>query len=181
MAATIEWQVSDASVAIFTDLTGGAVLRFKNANNNVNDLNNPLVRPTSGTNYSFEKALRINVQAAGGAVELSSLRVKLSVASPGASGPGGVEQAYNFQSAYTQPQQYSGGTGGIGGAMPGREGTLNTSETTWTSAVNHNLSADGAGNTIVWNSSENLYCQLEVAPGSGGTISWQTIAVYNEV
>jgi hypothetical protein len=179
VAADLDWQFAQDSSGAFSNVS---TLRFKNANNNVNDLNDPLVRPTSGTNYSFEKALRIYITTANDATVLSALRVKLNVSSPGATlspGPNDVAQAYDFRAAYTQPVQGSGGLGGIGGPMPGKEGTLNTAEVTWTGATDHNLSSDGEG--VQWVNSEYLYCQLEVGPGSGGTMSWQTIAVYNEV
>ena len=182
MVATVRWEKSEISIASFAAIAEAA-LRFKGANNNVNDNNDPLIRPTSGINYSFEKALRFYIISAGGSTSLNSLRVKLSTNDIGATpGPtGSVAQAYNFVAAgsYTQPQQYSGGTGGVGGPMPGREGVLTTTELSWTGA-DASITI-GAGNKT-WDNSELLYCQLEIQPGNGGTIStWQTIAVYNEI
>ena len=39
-------------------------VRFKSADNDTADTNNPLVRPSSGTNYSFEKWIRLYVTTA---------------------------------------------------------------------------------------------------------------------
>jgi hypothetical protein len=43
-----------------TDKTSGTI-RFKNADNATVDLNDPMVVPNSGTDYSFEKWIRLNV------------------------------------------------------------------------------------------------------------------------
>lgn len=64
MAATVlirEWNVNDTAQA--TDKTGGTI-RFKDANNATVDLNNPIVRPTSGTVYSYEKYLKLKITVA---------------------------------------------------------------------------------------------------------------------
>ena len=53
-----------------TNKTSGTV-RFKNADNATVDLNNPMVVPTAGTDYSFEKKLRLN--AAGTFTQISNL------------------------------------------------------------------------------------------------------------
>lgn len=168
MPATLQWQQSTAASATWSG--SDSFIRFKAANNNTDDLNNPLVRPSAGTNYSWEKALRIYV-ASGTFTQLSSLRVKLSTADIGTGLGGNVAQAYDFKSAYTQP---------IGtGPMAGREGALGTSEVAWNNAVNH---AIGDGVAVQWNGSDLLYCQLEIGTGSGGELtSWNTIAVYNEI
>lgn len=39
-------------------------IRFKSADNDTADTSNPLVKPTSGTNYSYEKWLSLNVTVA---------------------------------------------------------------------------------------------------------------------
>lgn len=39
-------------------------IRFKAADNDTADTNNPLVKPTSGTNYSYEKWLKLQVTVA---------------------------------------------------------------------------------------------------------------------
>jgi hypothetical protein len=60
MAATVQIVEKNGAGGTQTDKTSGTV-RFKNADNATVDLNNPMVKPTSGTDYSFEKWLRFNV------------------------------------------------------------------------------------------------------------------------
>lgn len=60
MAATVQIIEKNGGGGTPTDKTSGSV-RFKTADNATVDLNNPIVKPPSGTNYSFEKWLRPNV------------------------------------------------------------------------------------------------------------------------
>lgn len=55
-----------------TDKTGGSV-RLKTADNSTVDLVNPLVKPAAGSNWSFEKWLRLNVTG-GSYTQISNLR-----------------------------------------------------------------------------------------------------------
>lgn len=60
MAATVQIIEKNGAGGTATDKTSGTI-RFKNADNSTVDLINPLVKPTSGHDYSFEKWLRLNV------------------------------------------------------------------------------------------------------------------------
>jgi hypothetical protein len=60
MAATVQILEKNGAGASTTDKTSGTI-RFKNADDATVDLNNPMVVPTSGTDYSFEKWIRFNV------------------------------------------------------------------------------------------------------------------------
>lgn len=60
MAATVQLVEKNTAGGTRTDKTAGTI-RFKTADNSTVDLNNPIVKPPSGTNYSFEKWLRMNV------------------------------------------------------------------------------------------------------------------------
>ena len=60
MAATVAIMELNGAGATETDKTSGTV-RFKNADDSTVDLVNPMVKPTSGTDYSFEKWLRFKV------------------------------------------------------------------------------------------------------------------------
>lgn len=60
MAATVQIIEKNGAGGTATDKTGGTV-RFKNADNSTVDLSNPMVKPTSGSDWSFEKWLRLNV------------------------------------------------------------------------------------------------------------------------
>lgn len=60
MAATVQIIEKNGAGGTGTDKTSGTV-RFKNADNATVDLNNPMVKPPSGSDFSFEKWLRMNV------------------------------------------------------------------------------------------------------------------------
>lgn len=60
MAATVQIIEKNGAGATGTDKTSGSI-RFKNADDSTVDLVNPMVKPVSGTDYSFEKWLRLNV------------------------------------------------------------------------------------------------------------------------
>jgi hypothetical protein len=60
MAATVQIIEKNGAGPTTTDKTGGTV-RFKNADNSTVDLNNPMVKPGAGSDWSFEKWLRMNV------------------------------------------------------------------------------------------------------------------------
>jgi hypothetical protein len=60
MAATVQIVEKNGAGATATDKTSGTI-RFKNADDSNVDLNNPMVKPNSGTDFSFEKWLRLKV------------------------------------------------------------------------------------------------------------------------
>lgn len=60
MAATVQIIEKNGAGGTPTDKTSGTI-RFKNADNATVDLNNPMVKPASGTDWSFEKWLRMNI------------------------------------------------------------------------------------------------------------------------
>lgn len=60
MPATVQIVEKNGAGGTTTDKTSGTV-RFKNADNATVDLVNPMVKPPSGVDYSFEKWLRLNV------------------------------------------------------------------------------------------------------------------------
>jgi len=60
MAASVQIGEKNGAGATFTDKTSGSV-RFKNADDATVDLVSPMVKPTSGSDYSFEKWLAFKV------------------------------------------------------------------------------------------------------------------------
>lgn len=60
MAATVQIIEKNGAGGTPTDKTSGTV-RFKNADNSTVDLLNPMVKPPSGSDFSFEKWLRLNI------------------------------------------------------------------------------------------------------------------------
>lgn len=159
MVATLQWQNSTAASASWSTIT---TLRYKNANNNTDDANDPLVRPASGTEYSFEKALRINISVAP-TTNVTNLRV-LHSRNPIATG---VSIYYGFTDTYAQPAS---------GASVSSTATteLTNSEVTWTGA-------SAKTDTGQWG--QFLYLQARVtSSASGGEVaSWETIARYDEI
>ncbi len=63
MPATVLIREKNGAGETATDKTGGTV-RFKNADNATVDLVNPLIKPTTNREYSFEKWLRVNFSVA---------------------------------------------------------------------------------------------------------------------
>ena len=59
MAAVVRIVQKNGAGATATDAASG--IRFKNADNATVDLVNPMVKPTSGSDFSFEKWLRLEV------------------------------------------------------------------------------------------------------------------------
>ena len=101
MAATVniyEW----TSAAVQTVKTSGTI-RFKNANDAAVDLNDPLAVPSAGgRDYSFEKWLRLRIDAPGGFTQISNLRAY----SDGAGGFGaGIKAWYATAGAFMAPVQ----------------------------------------------------------------------------
>jgi hypothetical protein len=60
MSATVQLIEKNGAGGTPTDKTSGTI-RFKNADNSTVDLNNPMVKPGGGSDFSFEKWLRMNV------------------------------------------------------------------------------------------------------------------------
>lgn len=72
MAATVQIVEKNGAGATATDKTSGTI-RFKNADDATVDNNNPMVVPPSGSDWSFEKWLRLNVTVAP-SVQISNIK-----------------------------------------------------------------------------------------------------------
>jgi hypothetical protein len=100
MAATVQIVEKNGAGGTQTDKTSGTI-RFKNADNSTVDLVNPLVKPTSGNDYSFEKWLRMNVSG-GTYSQITNVRAY----SDGSNGLGtGVEAYAKAVTAYATPAE----------------------------------------------------------------------------
>lgn len=106
MAATVQIIEKNGSGGVATDKTSGNV-RLKKADNPTVDLNDPLVLPASGSDWSFEKWLRLNVS--GG----TYLQITNIVSyTDGTNGLGtGVNLWGKAEASYTTPVQGSSSTG----------------------------------------------------------------------
>ena len=86
--------------------TGTATVRFKNADNATVDFNDPMVIPTAGTDYSYEKILRLN--ATGTFTQITNYKAYTD----GTNGLGtGVALYYKTEASYGTPTQPSATTG----------------------------------------------------------------------
>lgn len=106
MAATVQIIEKNGAGGTPTDKTSGTI-RFKNADNATVDLNNPMVKPTSGSDFSFEKWLRLNVT--GGTY---SQITNIKAYTDGANGMGtGVNLWGKAVTAYATPAEATATTG----------------------------------------------------------------------
>lgn len=64
MVATVQIVEKNGAGGTQTDKTTSGTVRFKNADNATVDAANPMVVPTSGSDFSYEKWLRLNVTVA---------------------------------------------------------------------------------------------------------------------
>lgn len=80
MAATVLIREKNTVSQTATDKTSGTI-RFKKADDMNPDLNNPLVVPTSLTEYSYEKWLRMHISA-GTFTQVSNLRTYTAGSNP---------------------------------------------------------------------------------------------------
>jgi len=106
MAATVQIIEKNGAGGTGTDKTSGTV-RFKNADNATVDTSNPMVKPVSGTDYSFEKWLRMNVTG-GTYTSISNVKAY----SDGSSGMGtGVGVYAKAVTTYATPAEATSTTG----------------------------------------------------------------------
>jgi hypothetical protein len=106
MAATVQILEKNGAGPTTTDKTSGTV-RFKNADNATVDLVNPMVKPGAGSDWSFEKWLRVNVSG-GTYTQITNLVAY----SDGSSGLGtGVNIWAKAVTAYSTPAEGTASTG----------------------------------------------------------------------
>lgn len=106
MAATVQIGEKNGAGATFTDKTSGTI-RFKNADNSTVDLVNPMVKPPSGTDYSFEKWLILKVTG-GSYTQITDIEAYMD----GANGLGtGVGLYTKAVTTYATPAEATATTG----------------------------------------------------------------------
>lgn len=106
MPATVQLVEKNGAGGDATDKTSGTI-RFKKADNATVDFANPLSVPPSGTDWSFEKWLRLNVTGAPDG-QITNVRAY----SDGSNGLGTGRTVYaKAEADYAQPQQASGSSG----------------------------------------------------------------------
>ena len=126
MVATVLIREKNGAGETATDKTSGTI-RFKNADNATVDNNNPMVIPGAGSDYSYEKYIRLQISA-GTFTEISNLRAYTD----GANGFGtGITVFHEIQGSYVQPVERSDTTGltdlfGLTSGAPGDMDATNT-------------------------------------------------------
>ncbi len=106
MAATVQIIEKNGAGGTPTDKTSGQI-RFKNADNATVDTANPMVKPGAGTDYSFEKWLRLNVTG-GAYTEITNIKAYMD----GANGLGtGVTLYAKAVASYATPAEATGTAG----------------------------------------------------------------------
>jgi hypothetical protein len=105
MAATVQIVEKNGAGGTQTDKTSGTV-RFKNADNSTVDLNNPMVKPGAGSDWSFEKWLRMNVSG-GTYTQITNVKVYTD----GSSGWTGVNLWAKAVASYATPAEGTASTG----------------------------------------------------------------------
>ncbi|WP_157266600.1 hypothetical protein [Azohydromonas aeria] len=99
MPATVRIIQKTGAGGTATDASGG--IRFKNADNATVDLVNPMVKPASGSDFSFEKWLRLEVTG-GTYTQITNIRAY----SDGANGMGtGINLWAKAVTNYAQPAE----------------------------------------------------------------------------
>lgn len=106
MAATVQIHEKNGAGESATDKTSG-VIRMKSADSPAVDANNSIVIPGSGSNFSFEKWLRLSVTVAP-----DNQIENVQAYSDGGNGMGtGVSMHFKTAGAYATPQQPADATG----------------------------------------------------------------------
>jgi hypothetical protein len=106
MAATVQLVEKNGAGGTQTDKTSGSI-RFKNADNSTVDLVAPMVKPGAGSDWSFEKWLRMNVSG-GTYTQITNVRIY----SDGSNGMGtGINAWAKAVTAYATPAEGTASTG----------------------------------------------------------------------
>ena len=190
MAATLNFAYKDSTTGGgYTTLS--TTLRFKAADTNSGTAtDDPMVRPTSGTVYSYWKNLRARV-VVHPATALLSLRFKISAAPTISGGDNGINLGYSF----IRVADYAANQALV---VPQRIGANPTADVNWTvgrtlgsggSAPNVANHTDITNNNVFWGGdtgSDMLLLGMEVSGGgsytNGGSIQpFNLIMSYNEI
>ncbi len=156
MVATLQWQNSTGATESWSTVTW---LRFKAADNNTDDAVDPLVKPSTGTNYSYEKWMRINVSVAP-TTNVSNLRVLLS-----ATMPTGTTMYHGFTATYATP---------VGTNSSVATTALSTTPISWQNSGTKTT-------TGAWGDLLVMQIDLSTSVSGGELGDWNTIARYDEI
>jgi hypothetical protein len=158
MVATVTIVEKNGAGATATDKTSGTI-RFKNADDATVNTANPMVVPPSGTDFSFEKWLRLKVTG-GTYTDISNIRAYMD----GANGFGtGIGLYAKAVTAYATPAEATATTG-------------YTDAFSYTSGSPLDLGGDGSTGT--GEKGDHLVMMMTVAStASGGMLTAETLTV----
>jgi hypothetical protein len=105
MPATVQIVEKNGAGGTTTDKTSGTI-RHKNADNSTVDLNNPMVKPGAGSDWSFEKWLRMNVTG-GTYTQITNVKAYTD----GSSGWTGVNLWWKAVASYATPAEGTASAG----------------------------------------------------------------------
>jgi len=184
MAAELRWNTSFANTNVdwkWVDSTDGTAtydkLRFKKANDNTDDPNDPLQHPgTAGTNYSAEKFCGVLVKV-NPSVNLSNLRIISNKANGIVAA--GITLYYGFEATYVTPDLGTS-VSTKATATLGSTGT-NTwvhsgTDTTYTNTGTNTTTTD-----ILWGDMVVFQLRLGTTCSGGEIAAWTITALYDEI
>lgn len=158
MAATVQIVEKNGAGGTATDKTSGTI-RFKNADDATVDLVNPMVKPGAGTDYSYEKWLRLKVTG-GTYTDISNIKAY----SDGGNGLGtGVGLYAKAVTAYATPAEATSTSG-------------YTDFFTYTSGSPLDLAGDGSTGTGEKGDHLVMICTV-ASTASGGVTASETLTV----
>ena len=109
MPATVVVNENNGAGPTKTVKSGGGTVRFKAVDNATVDTNDPLVIPATGTDYSFEKNLRLECTVAP-----DTSITNYGFYTDGTNGFGtGIDVQYKVENSYGQPADITGGETGF--------------------------------------------------------------------
>lgn len=173
MAATVLVREKNGAGETATDKTSGTV-RFKNADDATVDLNNPLIVPASGQEYSYEKWLRMHIGGTGPSSQITNLEFYMD----GAKGWEATVKLWAAADAtYSTPVVPAEGND-----PPQHDAVGMTDAFTYTSGAPLSLGA-GPYSTINTDMGSYLVLVMEVEPSSTpGTLAGETATFeYDEI
>lgn len=166
MVATVQIVEKNGAGGTQTDKTSGTI-RFKNADNSTVDTSNPMVIPGAGSDWSYEKWVRLNVTVAP-STQISNIRAYTD----GSSGFGtGVSLWWKNGGNYSTPAEGTASTG-------------YTDAFTYTSGATLGLGTTNAGPyTGTGEKGDHLVMLLQVAStATQGSLTAETLTIaYDEI
>lgn len=170
MSATVYWQEWNGTVGAENNTSKqGGVIKFKSADDPVNDDNDKLIVPGGGVYRSFEKYVQAYLENLDGSTQLSNLEAFVTDASPN----DGTAIYAKAAAAYDMPK--AGGYD-VSGAMDGPKASL------FSYTADAPLSLGAGPFAVTGSIGDYLVLQMEVMPSAEvtGAPSYSLVIRYDE-